>query len=64
MKDMNLRMLFSTDTFINQALHNLIYSIDLNMEMDVILHMKLLNIEVIIVLNQQKVIVLPNAIIS
>ena len=46
--------------FKKSTLLNLTKSIDLNTEMDVVLIKKLLNIEVIIVLYQQKDIVLLN----
>ena len=64
MKVMMQRIVFSMVIFMKTILLNLINLIDLNMEMDVILNMKLLNIEVIIVLYQQKNIVLLNVLIS
>ena len=58
------KMLFSMATFIKSILLNLIKLIEVNMEMVVISNMKLLNIEVKIVLYQQKDIVLLNVLIS
>ena len=64
MKDMMLKMLFSIGILVNSTLHNIIKLIDLNMEMDVILNMKLLNIEIMIVIYQQKDTVSLNVLIS
>ena len=63
MKVMMRKMLFSMVIFIKSILLNLKKLIDLNMVMDVILNMKLLNIEEIIVLYQQKDIVLLSVLI-
>ena len=63
-KIMNLKMVFSTDLFIKSILLNSTQLIDLNMEMDVILNMKLLFFVVINVLYHLKVIVLLNVLLS
>ena len=64
MKVMTQKIVFSMVIFIISTLRNLIKLIDLNTEMDVILNMKLLNIEVIIVLYQQNFIVSLNVSLS
>ena len=63
MKDMKQKMLILMVIFTESKLLNLIQLIDLNMEIVVILNMKVLNIEVLIVLFQLKFIVLSNVII-
>ena len=57
---MDRKMPFAMVNFTKSILLNLLQLMDLNMEMVVILNMKLLNIEVITVIRQQKIIVLPN----
>ena len=63
MKGMMQKMLFLMVIFKKSIRHNLIKLIDLKMVMDVILNMKLLNIEVIIVIYQLQEIVLLNVLI-